>query len=351
MIGTSNNQMTRIHVMAYPGYGYQQPDGRWKVLVSGVAWQAPVVFNRRQLMLIRMLGGVMQASPEDLQGELFQSRVTPFMADCELRPRISVQFGDTVMEFRRKTKRNGRFEQWFVLDDDQVQTLRECGSDGCIDFKIRVSDRGEGLDAESENVISLVPSTGISVVSDIDDTIKESAVGNRRELLNNTFLRKYTSVADMAGTYRKWGSQGARFHYVSASPWQLFQSLDQLRMEDGFPVGTMHLRNFRLRDQLFKKVAINRKGKRFAIERLIRNLPNRKYVLIGDSGEKDPEIYRKVVKRHQTAIKGVFIRDLDLHPMTPGRWKRITEDLPAEFFKTFKSGKDLNEMASSFFTG
>ena len=336
-------------MLAYPGYGFQLPDGSWQISVSGVVWQAPKVFNRRQKMLIRMVGGVMQATPEELESPLFLERVTPFLSDCDTRLKMEVVFGDKSFSFSKKTKRTGRFEQWFILDADTVKTLKHPTRE-TIAFK--VSCKGMADDQSppaASNEVYLIPRLGMSIITDIDDTIKDSSVGNRRALLQNTFLRNFKSVDQMAKTYREWESTGSKFHYVSASPWQLFESLDRYLKVDNFPQGTLHLRNFRLRDQLLKKVILHRKGKRFAIQKLIRNLSARRFILIGDSSEKDPEIYRKVCRKFPGNIAGLFIRDLEHNPMTTERWRKICDSLPGGICERFNDGDDLREKAASLF--
>ena len=68
----------------------------------------------------------------------------------------------------------------------------------------------------------LVPEHGLSVVSDIDDTIKISQVRDRRELLRNTFAREFVAAPGMAARYQQLAaSADTRFHYVSSSPLQL----------------------------------------------------------------------------------------------------------------------------------
>ena len=74
----------------------------------------------------------------------------------------------------------------------------------------------------AQSDLLLVPPEGLSIISDIDDTVKVSNVLNKRELLANTFLREFTPIEGMAALFRRWGrAHGAVFHYVSASPWQL----------------------------------------------------------------------------------------------------------------------------------
>ncbi len=297
-------------------------------------------------MLIRMLGGVMQASPEQLECETFLNRITPFMAECDTKERVAVELGDQKIALKRKTKRNGRFQEWLTIDSDLIQTLQSRhGKSNPIPFQLNVCH----CDAQSSSQIHLLPSNGVSVISDIDDTIKESSVTNRRELLNNTFLREFESVQGMAETYRRWAEAGTCFHYVSSSPWQLFTSLDELKSVHQFPVGTMHLRNFRLRDQLLKKVIIRRQGKRVAIQRLIKNLPLRRYILIGDSGEKDLEIYRKICRKNPHCVAAVFIRELKDRPMDGERWQKLKDNLPHGVCELFNNGIDLSEKAAPVF--
>jgi len=307
-------------------------------------------------MLIKMLGGVMQASPEELECETFLSRVTPFMAECDTKERVSIQLGNHRIDLKRKTKRNGRFQEWLTVENELIQSLQEqYGPSNPIPFVANVVDAdvivdvGGESDSSSSCEIHLLPSNGVSIISDIDDTIKESAVTNRRELLNNTFLREFESVEAMADTYRSWAEAGTCFHYVSSSPWQLFTSLDELKFVHQFPVGTMHLRNFRLRDQLLRKVIIRRQGKRVAIQRLINNLPLRRFILIGDSGEKDPEIYRKICKKNPHTVAAVFIRDLEDRPMESERWQKLKDQLPHGVCDLFSDGADLREKADPVF--
>jgi len=298
-------------------------------------------------MLIKMLGGAMQASPEELECETFLNRITPFMAECDTKENISIELGGSRFTLKRKTKRNGRFQEWLTVEHDLIQALqKQHGHSTPIPFNADVV----GGDSSSSCQIHLLPSNGVSVISDIDDTIKESSVTNRRELLNNTFLREFESVQGMAETYRRWAEAGTCFHYVSSSPWQLFTSLDELKSVHQFPVGTMHLRNFRLRDQLLKKVIIRRQGKRVAIQRLMNNLPLRRFILIGDSGEKDAEIYRKICRKNPNSVAAVFIRELDDRPMEQERWQKLKDELPHGVCKLFNDGVDLREMADPVFS-
>lgn len=316
-----------MNIEAFPGYGRQLPTGDWKFFLSGVVYQSPESFNMRQRMMIRMLGNAMQATPEQLQCDLFQQRVAPFLADAEHKRHVKVKIGGKTFRLVKRTYRNGHFRGSVTVEAKQVEAFLEsdAGYHPAIPYQVELADQSAVVAAGE---LRLIADGGVSVISDIDDTIKISGVGNRKELLANTFLREFQSVTGMAELYQNWAAAGVSFHYVSSSPWQLYRALQGLHTELSFPAGTMHLRNFRLRDQLFKKFRIRRHGKVSAIQSLLKGLPKQKFVLIGDSGEKDPEIYRRICRRFPGRVSGLFIRDLPNRRMTAERMLKLRKSLP-----------------------
>ena len=83
---------------------------------------------------------------------------------------------------------------------------------------------------------------GVSVISDIDDTIKISEVKDRKLLLQNTFFRPFQAVPGVPDKYRQWAEAGVAFSSVSASPWQLYDPLANFFRQVGFPHATFHLK-------------------------------------------------------------------------------------------------------------
>ena len=333
-------------LLAYPGFGYPTEDGQWRIHIAGVAWQEPVVFSMRQRMMIRMLGGVMKATPDELKCATFQDRITPFMAEADHRQSIIAEINGRSFRLQKKTRKNGHFSDFILIDRAKAESMISGDGFGnrILSFQV-VADHPKSKPVSG--LIYLLDRTGTSVVSDIDDTIKVSAVGDRKELLNNTFLRDFRSVEGMADVYRQWST--ASFHYVSSSPWQLFESLHQMNVSHQFPPGTMHLRNFRLRDQLLKKVIIRRQGKATAIRFLMKNLPERKFILIGDSGEKDPEIYRKVFRKFPDRVKALLIRDIEQRPLEDERIRKLCDTIPNGVFAKFRDAEELSKLADRLF--
>jgi phosphatidate phosphatase APP1 len=183
----------------------------------------------------------------------------------------------------------------------------------------------------------LVPpsSARFGVISDIDDTVLWTNVTNKLNMAlmlarSNAHTRKpfkgvagfYHALRDGAG-----GNEHNPIFYVSGSPWHLFGPLLEFLRLQGIPVGPLMLRELRVR-QLFKlKQHSNHKLDK--IERILRLYPHLRFVLIGDSGEQDPEIYAEVVRRHPKAVRVIYIRNVNPDPSRIEALDRLIEEVSA----------------------
>jgi phosphatidate phosphatase APP1 len=52
-------------------------------------------------------------------------------------------------------------------------------------------------------------------------------------------------------------------------------------------------------------------------------MQGRHFVLVGDSGEKDPEMYAKIASKYPKQIVRICIRQIDANPIDPPRLHRI----------------------------
>src|SRR5690606_3062614 len=190
----------------------------------------------------------------------------------------------------------------------------------------------------------LLPDEGVSVISDIDDTIKITGVHDEKELLANTFLRPWKAVPGMAAAYRRWADQGVAFHYVSASPLPLLQALGELATREGFPRGSLALRPFRWIDgTALELLDPSEAYKRSVIATLLGSFERRAFVLVGDTGERDPEIYADVAREHPGRVRAIYLRD-PLPGGTPGlsaRLDAVFEGLPRSLWHVITDGEGL----------
>ena len=166
----------------------------------------------------------------------------------------------------------------------------------------------------TEEVIITEPN-GVSVISDIDDTIKHSAISSgAREIFRNVFIRDFgdLSIPGVKDWYNRMADMGVKFHYVSNSPWQLYPVLTAFFAMAGFPAGSFHLKQYSGMFQgIFEPVAERKKS---TLEKIMRDFPDRRFLLVGDSGEADLEVYTDVVLENPGRILGVFIRDVTTSP-------------------------------------
>ncbi len=317
-----------------------QTRGRsWRIVVRGAIYESETERLQKRL-LIRLLRKVMKATPADFDSEIFRQRVRYFVARTEKGHRVVVTLGDRRIILRKKSRRNGQFRGVFRVREEELESLAEQGA--FSNGRLSVCAETLGSPASSQGHVQLVPRRGWSVISDIDDTIKVSAVTDRQELLANTFLRPFRAVDGMADLYRSWSNNGAVFHYVSSSPWQLHDALAELCSNHGFPAGSLHLRSFRLRDHMLRRVLlIRRVGKSAAIRELMTTFPARRFILVGDSGERDAELYAAAARRFPQQVAAIYIRQLAAKPLEPGRAARIFRNLPRSAWMLFHSPEEL----------
>lgn len=167
----------------------------------------------------------------------------------------------------------------------------------------------EGLSTVQE--IEIIDDQGISVISDIDDTIKNSSISlGAREIFRNTFVRdlKDLTIDGVREWYGELHKMGVRFHYCSNSPWQLFPVIATFFRHAGLPPGSLHLKQYSgMLQGIFEPVAERKKG---TLEKILRDFPRRKFILVGDSGEADLEVYTDLAVANPGRILAVFIRDV-----------------------------------------
>ena len=190
---------------------------------------------------------------------------------------------------------------------------------------------------------ALFPSTdGLSVISDIDDTIKISNVIDKNALMANTFLKPFAATPGTASAYRRLAAAGAVFHYVSSSPWQLYTLLRAFMDASGFPAGSFHLKDFRVKDRsFFNMFKSSLETKPPVIERLLAAYPKRVFILIGDSGEHDPEIYGEIARRHPDRIRHIYIRTVTPETAQDARYRAAFAGLPDSRWTLFEDGSTI----------
>lgn len=151
------------------------------------------------------------------------------------------------------------------------------------------------------------------LISDIDDTIKYSNVLDKLELLKNTFINDFLPIKGMSEKYAELSKTDIdHFYYVSSSPWQLWPSLSQFLNNFGFPQPeNIYLRKLVTSSisTLIKFLEDSANYKLETISKIIEKFSNNlEVILIGDSGERDPEIYNQLAIKYPQFVKKIIIR-------------------------------------------
>lgn len=151
------------------------------------------------------------------------------------------------------------------------------------------------------------------IISDIDDTIMETGARRLTQLIKTTLFKNIHTRAVFPGVasfYAKLIADGKNpLYYVTSSPWNLRAFLQQIFDLREIPRGPAFMTDWGLDDNKFFKTGHGHHKLR-AIEHILTFHPALPCLLIGDSGEKDPEIYCEIVRDFPERVQAIYIRDV-----------------------------------------
>jgi hypothetical protein len=323
----------------FPTYGCRNPQGGgWKVTVHGWVYR-PKENSLRRAAVLSLLRRAARIDRDTMASVTLKGRLRPFLFDNKRGRRFSVELGQVIHDLPASNP-NGHFHVTLDIADNSLPSPATASPDESLPFSVFSQGASERTPAGE---VRLIGEEGVSIVSDIDDTIKISEVTNRRELFANTFVRDFRAAPKMADAYRHWASAGASFHYVSASPWQLFDPLSALLADQRFAAGSVHLRNFRVKDRsLIDFLTDTDVAKRKVAEKLLHDFPRRQFVLVGDSGERDPEMYAGLARDYSAQVRHIYIRNVTGEQRDCDRFRIAFDGVPENKWTLFDSETGLD---------
>lgn len=354
------------------------PSLAWRT-PAGDAWEIEVhawVYEPERGWVVDLIRKAMQDKLDmmDADTELFKRRVHPFFYDNERRKHIEIQIGDRSHALK-PTSPDGHSVTRLRIPADEMARLRRVdqgiglngansASQATLEGRsaMQVAGPGDSNPAagalpfrallrpadprQFTGVIFPLDAVGVSVVSDIDDTIRVTNVRDRKAMFRSTFCRPFVPVAGMADLYLGWAARGVAFHYVSAGPWQLFAPLDQFIRDERFPTGSFHLRPFRWqKTNLFEPFPSSEPHKRAEIGQLLERYPYRHFVLVGDTGERDPEIYADIARRHPTRVMFILIRNATGESSDSARIQAAFRDVSPAIWRVFTAPQEIESLS------
>ena len=321
--------------------------GEWSLTIQGRVFEPAEHSGGRQALITwaaNTLAPAMAASPADAeQSARFRERAGYLLADSAGNTRVTVKVGQQLIPLPASNSA-GYFTADIPLSDQQVSRLARAGR---ISFTTVPGSPGAPTFTGAAVV---VPAEGLLVVSDVDDTIKVTDIVDRKQALKNTLLEPFAPVPGMPALYRSWqAALGPRihFHIVSAGPWQLNAPLQRFVEEEGFPPFTWTMRSVDISNPAAVVATLTsdpRGFKRQAIQALMTRFPRRHVLLVGDSGEHDPEVYADIVAEFGDRVDAVFIRNVTEQDCGSERYQRYQDfvaDLRTTKLSVFRDPGEL----------
>lgn len=179
----------------------------------------------------------------------------------------------------------------------------------------------------------LVPASDaeLGVISDMDDTVLQSEITSflraaRLMLLENARTRlPFPGVAAFYRALERGRAGAARnpIFYVSSSPWNLHDVIADFLDAQEIPTGPMLLRDWDIGRDLLR----TREYKLTQIREILTTYPKLPFILVGDSGQEDPEIYGALVREFPGRIVAIYIRNVSQHPERSESIRRLAEEV------------------------
>lgn len=220
---------------------------------------------------------------------------------------------------------------YFLLDTPVEGLDALADAEGWVPYSLSYKPEGLSRPIHRENRFEgrllLPPSTAVyGVITDVDDTIVHTGVTSylKWKVIANTLFKRAESRIALQGAPELYhllhagpggGCQNPIF-YVSHSPWNLYRYLEYFLSRNAFPDGPILLRSMA---SFFTRRRTGAPHKQHEIENILKTYPELPFVLIGDSGEKDADIYLELSRQFPGRIRAIYLRSVRHR----GRMRRV----------------------------
>ncbi|CAN5825148.1 App1 family protein [soil metagenome] len=195
-----------------------------------------------------------------------------------------------------------------------------------------------GVDRAHQTGEILIPSSSarVGIISDIDDTVIQSRVSNfleaaRAVMLGNAHTRlPFPGVAAFYEALRNGATRDERnpVFYVSSSPWNIYDVITEFMDLRKVPRGPVLLRDWDISlGALSARRHFDHKGT--SIRTIMQLYPELPFILLGDTSQHDPEIYRQIVSEFPGRVRAIYIRDVTRNADRSAAVQKLAEELRA----------------------
>lgn len=186
-------------------------------------------------------------------------------------------------------------------------------SPGWHTISLRASGNGEQLSHAPVYVVD--PDARFGLLSDVDDTILNTALPKPLVAAWNSFVldeNARTSTPGMPVLYDHLlaAHPGSPVIYLSTGAWNVAAALSRFLERNLYPMGALLLTDWGpTPDRWFRS---GREHKLRELDRLAREFPKIQWLLVGDDGQHDEELYQRFAKKHPKNVAAIAIRQLSV---------------------------------------
>lgn len=226
-----------------------------------------------------------------------------------------------------------RDRRWQAVSDDEGYIdisvpAPDRTDEGWHTLQLEVAEDGYPSVSAEARVLVVGPAHDFGVISDIDDTVIDTGATNALSLLKSFIYQlpaekePFPGIDELYRALRRGpgGTSANPLFYVSSSPMNLYEHLAALFESSGIPEGPLMLR-----DWGFSREGLSPDGghehKVDKVRAIMEQTGRLPFVLIGDSGQHDPELYRKICEEHAGRVTAIAIRDVT----APERDREVAE--------------------------
>ncbi|MDB9524719.1 DUF2183 domain-containing protein [Oscillatoria sp. CS-180] len=237
-----------------------------------------------------------------------------FATDEVPNARLRIRLGEL------ETETTSNSEGYFNVEIHTEEDLSHEGLWCPVDVSLMSTQADEETVLDQAEVMIVRDNASFGIISDIDDTIVHTAATDLLKMIRIVYMGNaesrtpFDGVSDFYNQLQKGKSREEcnPIFYVSSSAWNMYDVFAQFMEMNDIPKGPIFLKDIEL--SLEKIVNFKHEvHKREQIQPIFERFNRLPFILVGDSGQKDPEIYSLLVQDYPGRVLGIFIRDVVPH--------------------------------------
>jgi phosphatidate phosphatase APP1 len=257
--------------------------------------------------------GIQPAADDDGLWDNLLNMYRRFESDEAPYARVEATFDGVSYEVRADEE--GFFEVW--LEPQQPLPSDKLWHQVKLRLLEPQLESGAAVEAEGQVYVP-PPSARLGVLSDIDDTVLQTDASSLLRMARTVFLSNARTRLPFKGVgafYRALfagasGQENNPLFYISSSPWNLYDLLSDFFNLQDIPIGPiLFLRDWGISETEFLPIR-HREYKMGVIRKVLSLYPDLPFILLGDSGQEDPEIYAEALKEFPGQIRAIYIRNV-----------------------------------------